>query len=74
MCMDIDKRKVGICTHDYLCKLAAELWPLIGVDWGYYAHLAFYSIKSVAVKLCPDSRTSLVLLYFYHIFIYVSHN
>ena len=51
MCIDIDKIKVGIGNHVFFCKLGAEFWPLIGVDWGFYEHLAIYSTKSVAVGL-----------------------
>ena len=37
--IDIDRIKVEIGMHDFFCTLAAELWPLIGVD--FFAHLAF---------------------------------
>ena len=41
VCIDIDKIKVGIGMHVFFRKFAAELWPLLDVDWDLYAHLAF---------------------------------
>ena len=41
--MDWYKQDLG-----FFCKLAAELWPLIDVDWDFFAVLQFLCMKSAA--------------------------
>ena len=52
--------KCCICTDIdniwwFVCKIAGELWPLVDVDWDFYAHLAFYSMKSAASRSSGNS-------------------
>ena len=42
--------------HDFSTIFASKLWPLIGVDWDFYAHFIFVQHE----KLKSESQTVLV--------------
>ena len=50
VCIDNCKDKVWnwLYIMHVFCKLSAESWPLIDVNWDFYAHLSFYSMRHVA--------------------------